>query len=149
MIISSNSGPQSMYSTLYSDFPIDLHSHWLSSKIHVCIYFYEIALMFAASSAVFKWTWIYQTGHSPLTLPNILAFLVRCKPICKFCMCEILSYPKFPFLVNIATPVLGSKDLWSFQIALQDGQQAYSNFYIFFSSIYHFCWYSCSICKLM
>lgn len=94
--ISSSSGPWSMYSTSYSDFPFNLYSHWLCCKIYMCIYFYEIVLMFA-SSAVFEWSWICQARHSALILPNICAFLVRCKRTCKFCIYEIASYPKFLF----------------------------------------------------
>lgn len=50
LIISSNSGPWSMYSILPSGFPFDLHSHCLSCPIHLCVYFYEITLMFAGSA---------------------------------------------------------------------------------------------------
>lgn len=50
LIISSNSGPWCMYSTLPSGFHFNLYSLCLSCTIHLCVYFYEITLMFAGSA---------------------------------------------------------------------------------------------------
>lgn len=155
--ISSNSGPWSMYSTSYSDFPFNLYSHWLSCKIYMCVYFYEIVLMFARS-AVFEWSWTCQARQSPLTLPHthyritIHAFLVRCKRTCKFCMCEIALYYHTP---NSLFGKHQYPNLW-FQKPMQFlnsfvGWQMglLQHWFFFFPSIYHFCSYLCSGCKLM
>lgn len=50
LIISSNSGPWSMHSTLPSGFHFDLYSHCVSCTIHLCVYFYEKNLMFSGSA---------------------------------------------------------------------------------------------------